>query len=762
MRLLEVTDTLFRSLLILFIDAVLAKRISWIFTLKNHFTSWLQYGDTLYSNGISDELTNFFLAIVFLLCSVAVVMPPKQLRILGLLCLPFVLSVAATFVFVRRLNEMVYSYHPWNLRLLCLKCFPIPMLCLLIVFICFRLLPGAIAPPVPVHPDGRYRRLHYALRGFLGSVIIFLPVMLYIDTCVKADRIYNRLLAQKSPLQSTPMVCSYFHVMKSRSGNYLTQAVLQHHSECLYVFSLSNHLSRDHFRYIPELFLVALLFLIALAFICEHLHCQLMASFEEQVRRFLNETFDYVADHWSRLEVPSVFLCFWLIKLTLVIILGQASWPIDATAVEILSRATDEKGMPIKHTLNFTFLSAYANESNLAVTNVPYKMFSRFLTGALAIGAETWTSVYGAAVFVGFLSGIVVNVLAFFVDPLGVNIAQLIETAEAEPVAANPWIPIDEQLTTNEHIEVTAIELLNNTGWSCVVLFVFLAIQYDLPNLTSHQRIFCFTHLLIIMGFTCVYPVESLVKAILLRLGLPGSESSWLDHLIPLLFCGLMLGLSGCVFIYFPIWLSYLPHTGRGYQLLGAKTAAGGISAYTGYAQRLRTYLCGGQLLLDVSCTIFEYVIHQAHRKWPLWTGFTTLLAASRLFNIFVNYLISLLSVFVILWLIFYESFGVCRVFILVVHVFFVLYPATCRGFLWLRTQFLLGGSLAAIPSPTADQLVAYADDCPICYGAMTTWDAKLTQCGHIYHTKCLSQWMRRRPICPMCNTDLFAASVGR
>ncbi len=696
-----------------------------------------------------------------MLASVALVLPPKHMRTLGLLTLPFCLAVAACLVFIQRINELAAEYRLWSERYVFLATSPIPILNLLIVFTCFILIPRAVKRADPDHPpDQELQLLHHVFRCGLGAIIIGAPVAYYYMAASMVDHVYTSLFFKFNQFTTTPAVCGYLQAMINSPLTSLPENAWRSYQECFRSTHVAHYFTKGQFSYFPELFLITYCGAIALTYIVEHMHCRLVAAVFEQFRLFNNEIFDYVVDHWKRLEVQQIFLVFWITKLAGVVLAGPAVFPIDASVIELLSRATDDNGVHLKHSLNFTFLSTYAVEKDFSSSDsLAYTIFSRLLTGFLAVGAETWTSVFGAAVTVGILSSFTVSILAFFVDPLGVNIAQLIQTAEAEPVAANPWIPIEEQLTNNEHIEVTAVELLSNTGWSCVVLFIFLAIQYDLPNLTSHQRVFCFTHLLIVMGFTCIYPVESLVKAILLRLGLPGEESPWLDHLIPLMFCVLMLGLSGCVFMYFPKWLSYLPHTGRGFSFLGSKDATTGFASYTGYAQRLRTYLCGGQLLLDVSCTLFEYALHQAHRKWPLWSGFARLLAASRLINIFVNYLISLLSVLVILWLILYESFGLCRLLILIVHISFVLYPATCRGLSWLRSQFLMGRSLAALVSPTEEQLAVHADDCPICYRGMTPADAKITQCGHIYHSACLQQWMKRRPFCPMCNTDLFTVS---
>ena len=63
MRPAEGVDVFSRAVLVLFIDTVLAKRTRWIFNLKDSLVSWLEYKDISYSNGLSDELTTFLVAL---------------------------------------------------------------------------------------------------------------------------------------------------------------------------------------------------------------------------------------------------------------------------------------------------------------------------------------------------------------------------------------------------------------------------------------------------------------------------------------------------------------------------------------------------------------------------------------------------------------------------------------------------------------------------------------------------------------------------
>lgn len=50
--------------------------------------------------------------------------------------------------------------------------------------------------------------------------------------------------------------------------------------------------------------------------------------------------------------------------------------------------------------------------------------------------------------------------------------------------------------------------------------------------------------------------------------------------------------------------------------------------------------------------------------------------------------------------------------------------------------------------------IMGVADNiCPICYEALT--DSLLTECGHRFHTVCLSMWTERNTTCPLCRTPM-------
>jgi len=49
-------------------------------------------------------------------------------------------------------------------------------------------------------------------------------------------------------------------------------------------------------------------------------------------------------------------------------------------------------------------------------------------------------------------------------------------------------------------------------------------------------------------------------------------------------------------------------------------------------------------------------------------------------------------------------------------------------------------------------------DDCPICYDSVTKQSIVKTKCGHIFHSRCFTNWTHKHyvdPPCPMCRTPL-------
>ena len=75
---------------------------------------------------------------------------------------------------------------------------------------------------------------------------------------------------------------------------------------------------------------------------------------------------------------------------------------------------------------------------------------------------------------------------------------------------------------------------------------------------------------------------------------------------------------------------------------------------------------------------------------------------------------------------------------------------------LWSVTQLLVW-SVDELPEATEEQLANFDDVCAICAEPIVG-DARVTPCGHLFHTACLREAVRLNcinPTCPMCRCHL-------
>jgi hypothetical protein len=52
-------------------------------------------------------------------------------------------------------------------------------------------------------------------------------------------------------------------------------------------------------------------------------------------------------------------------------------------------------------------------------------------------------------------------------------------------------------------------------------------------------------------------------------------------------------------------------------------------------------------------------------------------------------------------------------------------------------------------------ELPPVATLCAICLGTLWCWDRCTTTCAHIFHPRCLADWLAINPTCPLCRAPL-------
>ena len=105
-----------------------------------------------------------------------------------------------------------------------------------------------------------------------------------------------------------------------------------------------------------------------------------------------------------------------------------------------------------------------------------------------------------------------------------------------------------------------------------------------------------------------------------------------------------------------------------------------------------------------------------------------------------------------------YESidgtWGFMNSFILFVHAYFNVWYRLQSGWKsFLQRQQALK-KVKSLPEATKEQIAEYNDVCAVCYSDLES--ARITPCGHFYHTACLHKWLFVQDTCPMCHQDIF------
>nr|CAH8850192.1 unnamed protein product [Trichobilharzia regenti] len=559
---------------------------------------------------------------------------------------------------------------------------------------------------------------------------------------------------------------SSVYPLSSTSSSLLSSSSLTDRDTVHQLFTIVSEYTCQHKTLLIVYSFILLCIYIILLVYCLYItevYKSLKTSISQEIELCRLGVVDYLAFHWGRLNIAQILIYFWSFKIMSVVILGPLYWAV-IPAVSYSGNFVNFSARPI----NSSTLMDYSNPDTGDYSTFSV-LITRLYVGVFVHGSETWLSVFGAAAFFSALGTIFVSLLVFLLDPSGDRTAQLAVAAADAPADPNGWNVIEDPALALDQNDVIAFDLLASNGWHCAAVFLFFAFQSDMPNLQPVHRASCCMYGIVVILITCIHPVQALVKSFLLRLGIPGQQTNWSEHIRPLCFWIVLIFAAINIFTNLPKILVYERiefNNSINNNNSNVNTPLITISSRLGSseeairARQLRIYLIGCQLLLSLTVTLIEYSVYQYYRRCPDWRGFRPMLFWTKLISSVLDYLFSLLSFLSICWLLFYDSIGICRLFIICCYLFFVLYPSAHKAYSWIRWKLLFKNNLNNLSHPTSEDLQTFGDICPICYTEMTVTTAKITRCGHLYHINCLIEWMKRQFFCPMCHADLLSSKV--
>lgn len=95
---------------------------------------------------------------------------------------------------------------------------------------------------------------------------------------------------------------------------------------------------------------------------------------------------------------------------------------------------------------------------------------------------------------------------------------------------------------------------------------------------------------------------------------------------------------------------------------------------------------------------------------------------------------------------------------VLLIHCYFNVWQRLQSGWKSFLLRREAVRKIESLPIATERELGEYGDVCAICYGDMKS--ARITHCRHLYHATCLRKWLYVQDKCPMCHSEISAATT--
>ena len=91
-------------------------------------------------------------------------------------------------------------------------------------------------------------------------------------------------------------------------------------------------------------------------------------------------------------------------------------------------------------------------------------------------------------------------------------------------------------------------------------------------------------------------------------------------------------------------------------------------------------------------------------------------------------------------WILIFESGGTIRACMMLIHAYFNIWCEAKNGWSAFMKRRSAVGKINSLADASQEQIQRHNDVCAICYQEMVV--AKVTKCGHMFHSICLRKWL--------------------
>lgn len=265
-------------------------------------------------------------------------------------------------------------------------------------------------------------------------------------------------------------------------------------------------------------------------------------------------------------------------------------------------------------------------------------------------------------------------------------------------------------------------------GWTEGFTMMLIAIQTGLLELKPLQRAFLMSVLLFIVSSSLIQSMYEIADPILLTLG-ASHNMNYFKHFRVVLFC---------TFLWmFPLYMVYF------------------ISQYFD-ADFWLLVIISSCLLTSVqvagSLVIYALFVYDSMRSEP-WEILDDVVYYARAITRVLEFVV---AVFVVCYGFKETIFGEWSWIsssILIIHCYFNVWKRLQNGWKSFLLRREAAQKIESLVEATEKQLAEHGDVCAICFQDMLS--ARITRCGHFFHSYCLRKWLYVKEACPMCHQPL-------
>ena len=268
-----------------------------------------------------------------------------------------------------------------------------------------------------------------------------------------------------------------------------------------------------------------------------------------------------------------------------------------------------------------------------------------------------------------------------------------------------------------------------NMGTVTAILFFLLALQTGLTSLEPDKRLVRIFRNFCLLSAAILHFIHGMVNPILLAIS--ASRSSPLSkHIRVVGMCVFLVIYPVCLINY--LWQYY--------------STSPWLLAVTAFSIEVI-------IKVFVSLTVYTLFIIDAHRD-TFWEKLDDYIYCIQSTGNTIEFLFGIFMFCNGAWIMIFESGGFIRALMMCIHAYLNIFIQAKEGWKVFMRRRTAVHKINSLKEASAEEIAQHNDVCSICYQELRS--ARITRCGHFYHSVCLRKWLYVQDNCPLCHEVIY------